>query len=157
MVTSKLQKGLYNKILAKKALTYLADKCMTDENSFSTHVYWDAIKSARKEATVTIQIFMSKWVSGQTATGVVMVKRKQRVSSECPRCGEDGEHLLHILTCKAQSASSDLFDSLLNTLEGWLTDVQTHPLLTTFLIDGLRSWHNDPQGIELVLRDFAEV
>jgi hypothetical protein len=65
MVTSKLQKELYNKILAKRALTYLADKCMADENSFSTHVYWDAIKSARKEATVPIQIFMSKWVSGQ--------------------------------------------------------------------------------------------
>ena len=25
------------------------DKCMADENSFSTHVYWDAIKTARKE------------------------------------------------------------------------------------------------------------
>jgi hypothetical protein len=80
-------------------------------------------------------------------------KRKQRVSSECPRCREDREHLLHILTCKEQSAS-DLFDSLLDTLEGWLRDVHTNPLLTTFLIDGLRSWHNDPQGIELVLNDF---
>jgi hypothetical protein len=82
-----------------------------------------------------------------------MVKRKQRVSSECPRCGEDGEHLLHILTWKEQSAS-DLFDSLLDTLEGWLTDAHTNPLLTTFLIDGLRSWQNDPQGIELFLNDF---
>ena len=109
MVTSKLQKGLCNKILAKRALTYLADKCIADENSFSTHFYWDAIKTARKEATVPIQIFMSEWVCGQTATGVVMVKRKQRVSSECPRCGEDREHLLHILTCKEQS-DSDLFD-----------------------------------------------
>ena len=140
MVTSKLQKGLYNKILAKRALTYLADKCMADENSFSTHVYWDAIKTARKEATVPIQIFMSKWVCGQTATGVVMVKRKQRVSSECPRCGEDGEHLLHILICTEQSAI-DLFDTLLNTLEGWLTGIHTNPILITFLIDGLRSWH----------------
>ena len=150
MVTSKLQKGLYNKILAKKALTYLADKCEVDDHIFSTHVYWDAIQPARREATVPIQIFMSKWVCGQTATGVVMVKRKQRISSECPRCGEDGEHLLHILTCKEQSAS-DLFDSLLDTLEGWLTDVHTNPLLTTFLIDGLRSWQNDPRGMELVL------
>jgi hypothetical protein len=83
MVTSKLQKGLYNKILAKKALTYLADKCEVDVHTFSTHVYWDAIQLARRgEATVPIQIFMSKWVCGQTATGVVMVKRKQRVSSE---------------------------------------------------------------------------
>jgi hypothetical protein len=47
MVASKLEKGLYNKILAKKALTYLADKCIADENSFSTHIYWDAIKTAR--------------------------------------------------------------------------------------------------------------
>ena len=140
MVTSKLQKGLYNKILAKRALTYLADKCMADENSFSTHVYWDAIKTARKEATVPIQIFMSKWVCGQTATGVVMVKYKQRVSSECPRCGEDGEHLLHILICTEQSAI-DLFDTLLDTLEGWLTGIHTNPILITFLIDGLRSWH----------------
>jgi len=58
--------------------------------------------------------------------------------------------LLHILTCKEQSAS-DLFDSLLDTLEGWLTDVHTNPLLTTFLIDGLRSWQNEPRGMELVL------
>ena len=68
-----------------KALTYLADKCEVDEHTFSTHVYWNAIKTAQREATVPIQIFMSKWVCGQTATGVVMVKRKQCISSECPR------------------------------------------------------------------------
>jgi hypothetical protein len=74
MFTSKLQKGLYNKILAKRAVTYLANKCMADEDYFSTNMYWDAIRTARKKATVPIQVFMSKWV--QTATGVVMVKRK---------------------------------------------------------------------------------
>ena len=82
-----------------------------------------------------------------------MVKRQQRVSSECPRCGEEEEHLLHILTCTEQSAI-DLFDSLLTTLEGWLTQVNTHPILITFLTTGLRSWHAEPQGTELSLREF---
>ena len=82
-----------------------------------------------------------------------MVRRQQRVSSECPRCGEQLEHLQHILTCTDQSAI-DLFDSLLTTLEGWLTHVNTHPTLIIFLTTGLRSWHEDPQGIELSLPAF---
>lgn len=116
-------------------------------------VYLDAIRTARKEATVPIKIFISKWILGQTATRVVMVRRQQRVSSECPRCGEQLEHLQHILTCTDQSAI-DLFDSLLTTLEGWLTHVNTHPTLIIFLTTGLRSWHEDPQGIELSLPAF---
>ena len=134
-------------------MSYLAKKWMADEEHFSLDVYWDAIRTARKEATVPIQIFISKWVSGQTATGVVMVKRQQRVSSECPRCGDEEEHLLHIHTCTEQSAI-DLFDSLLTTIEGWLTQVNTHSTLITFLTTGLRSWHAEPQGIELSLREF---
>jgi hypothetical protein len=118
MVTSKLQKGLYNKILAKKALTYLADKCEVDDHIFSTHVYWDAIQPARREATVPIQIFMSKWVCGQTATGVVMVKRKQRISSECPRCGEDGNTYYTSSPAKNKAPVTCLIPSLIHWKAG---------------------------------------
>ena len=45
---------------------------------------WDAYAKARKEAPKKIQLFITKWLSGDTATGRVMVRRKECISSKCP-------------------------------------------------------------------------
>lgn len=50
-----------------------------------------------------IQKFISKWISGEdTATGEVMVYRKQRDSSACPHCQQENEDLVHVLSCTNQ-------------------------------------------------------
>ena len=63
-----------------------------------------------------MQKFISKWLSGDTATGLVMKRFKQCLHAHCPRCGEDEEHLLHVLICPAE-ATVDFRKPLLTDLE----------------------------------------
>ena len=91
----------------------------------------------------THQKFISKWVSEDTATGLVMVRRKQRDSSACPRCDAENEHLVHILSCPQQSAK-ETTQSLLTELEHWLIQEDTHPQLTAALMHTLTHWFHDP-------------
>jgi len=92
-------------------------------------------------------MFISKWLSEDTATGRVMQRRKQRRHDHCPRCGEDDEHLLHVLICSADSAV-DFRKPLLADLEKWLLEEDTQPDIADYLLTGLSSWFEDPFGTE---------
>ena len=106
------------------------------------NVEWKPFTAARKEVTLQTQLFVTKWLSGDTATGRVMCRRKQRNSSFCPRCGTDDEHLLHVLTCPSPVAVQ-LRTKLLSNLELWLKTRFTHPTITSFFIIGLQTWFSD--------------
>jgi hypothetical protein len=82
---------------------------------------------------------MIKWISGNTATGKVMVRRKQRLSAQCPLCPFSNEDTTHILQCPSNSTSS-LRQCLLLELQSWLSSVDTQPDIQEFLISGLTSW-----------------
>ena len=62
-----------------------------------------------------------------------MKRRKQRLRAHCPRCGEDDEHLLHVLICSADAAV-DFRQPLLTDLENRLIDKDTHPDIADYLI-----------------------
>ena len=47
-------------------------------------IEWDAYTKSRKKAPKKIQLFIIKLLSGDTATGRVMVRRKECISSKCP-------------------------------------------------------------------------
>ena len=93
-----------------------------------------------------MQKFISKWLSEDTATGLVTKRRKQRLHAHCPRYGEDDEHLLHVLIC-----SVNFRQPLLSDLEAWLIDENTHPDIVDYLLTGLTSWFEDPFGTEPVI------
>ena len=76
-----------------------------------------------------------------------MKRFKQCLHAHCPRCGEDEEHLLHVLICPAE-ATVDFRKPLLTELETWLTDEDTHPDIAEYLLTGLTSWFEDPFGTE---------
>ena len=82
---------------------------------------------------------MTKWISGDTATGTVMVRRKQRLSAQCPLCSYPQEDTRHILQCPSTSTQS-LRHRLLKELQCWLSSVDTHPEISDFLVKGLTSW-----------------
>ena len=60
---------------------------------------WKYYGYARKESSWITQKFITKWLSGYTSIGRVMVQRKQRLSSNYPRCNTADEHIMHVLTC----------------------------------------------------------
>jgi len=84
-------------------------------------------------------------MSGDTATGRVMVQRKQRLSSNCPICGAIDEHTTHVLTCRDPKVI-DLRSSLIEELNAWLCSVNTYPDLQTYIISSLEQWFEYPNS-----------
>ena len=61
------------------------------------------------------------------------------MSSQCPCCHAEDEHLLHVLTCAAPDTII-LRNNLLSGLILWLNKENTHPAITNFIDLGLRKW-----------------
>ena len=106
LICSKRQKSLYDAIGHRKMLTYLSEKFSIDRGLLDKQVNWYCLGKPRNEASFPVKKFISKWVSGDTATGVVMKRRQQRIEDNCPRCKEPHEHLLHVLVCKDNNTSA---------------------------------------------------
>jgi len=64
----------------------------------------------------------------------------QRTTAECPRCGATQEDKPHIILCSQQEATN-LWTSALSSLQTWLLEEETDPLLITKLLTGLQEWH----------------
>jgi hypothetical protein len=108
------------------------------------NIDWEAYAKARKDTPQNIQLFITKWLSGDTATGRVMVRRKQCLPSKCPCCLHEYEQLLHIITCNAP-ATKELRNNLLQELQVWLLTEYTHPAISNLIRLGLDTWltHRD--------------
>jgi hypothetical protein len=150
MVCTNLQRTLYQTIHHQDMIYFLANHLCIDEQRVHTDLAWHSFRKATKECSFPMQKFISKWLSGDTATGLVMKRRKQRLHAHCPRCGEDDEHLLHVLICSADAAV-DIRQPLLTDLENWLIDEDTHPDIADYLLTGLTSWFEDPFRTEPVI------
>ena len=108
-------------------------------DTMNSIVCWEVMRKARKEAPLHLKIHITKWVSGETATGTVMVQRKQRQNSKCPMCHEPNETTSHILQCTSTSMQQ-VHEELLKEMKLWLETVQTQHDISNFLCKGLQSW-----------------
>jgi len=147
LVSSQLQQSLSDAIHRNSLMEYLADKWELDELLLKERVCWKSIARARKQASFAQWKFITKWISGDTPSGVEMQRRQQQESSLCPICADNDETLVHILTRRA-TESTDLRSSLLMELQDWLAAESTCPWIREFLIEGLDSWFSDPMGNE---------
>jgi len=147
LVASSFQKSMTYSMHHTDMVEYLGRKWEIDVHLLHESVAWPSIVKARKRASFPFQKFISKWISEDTATGIVMRRRKQRVHDHCPRCDAPEEHLVHILTCPHPDVRS-LTDNMLVELEVWLTKEDTYPELIPILIASIRSWLTDPYGDE---------
>jgi len=53
-------------------LTHLSEKLSIDRVLLDKQVNWYCLGKAQKEASFPVKKFISKWISGDMATGVVM-------------------------------------------------------------------------------------
>ena len=143
LITSNLQGSLYKQVTKYNYLTSLGQHSEFPLNFAKVNVHWESFSTARKEASFSTNIFLTKWLSGDTATGRVMVQRKARLGSQCPMCNHNDEHLLHVLTCSSSSAT-ELRNNLLSELMVWLESVQTAPAIENFIHLGLTAWFENP-------------
>ena len=139
LVTSRIQQSLYVHIMHSKFLSWYSRKYKIDQGVMENEVNWKAYKLARKESRLSMNIFMSKWLSEDTATGNVMVQRKQRISSCCPRCVHPEENTSHVLLCQGEGIIEHRQSSL-EELYIWMKSVHTQPDIAYFIFKGLQSW-----------------
>ena len=139
LICSKMQQSIYYHIVQQNLVNRLATLLHLNVHTLLDWVNWQTLKKARTECSHQMRIFMIKWVSGDTATGVVMFKRKQRLSPGCPLCPHLTEDTTHILQCPS-SSSCELRTHLLEELQCWMTSVNTHPDIIHFIISGLSAW-----------------
>ena len=138
-ITSRFQQSLYHHVTQRFHVNRLGHLLHLRPSLMYESVNWKVLSSSRKLVSLQIKLFITKWISGDTATGSVMVKRKQRLSAHCPLCQHPHEDTHRILKCPSNSASS-LRQRLLTELQCWLQSVDTHPDIIAFLINGLTSW-----------------
>ena len=129
---------MYNIIMHSKLLTIQAKRKDIPEHILRSIVNWEVLGKARKESPLKLKIFITKWVSGDTATGKVMVQRKQRLHSNCPMCNNVDKTTTHILQCLEEKICT-LKIKLITDLGTWLDTVDTQDQLKTFICDRLAS------------------
>ena len=139
LISSRIQQSLYHSILHFKLVTRLAGLLHINIPMFRKTVHWKLLGTARKEVNHQTKIFMSKWVSSDTATGTVMTKSKQRINSNCPLWNEPGEDTIHILRFESL-VTSTLRDNLLVEMQRWLKSMDTYSDITDFIIKGITNW-----------------
>jgi len=155
-IVSTVQKAIVDRIHHTDMVAYLESKWSLDENLLRDTVHWRCLGKARKASSFPIQKFISKWISGDTATGEVMVYRKQRDSSACPHCQQENEDLVHVLSCTNQLVREKT-QTLLVELREWMVKEETHPHLLTAIMHNLTLWFQDPfddEHVEMKPRAF---
>ena len=145
-ISSKMQRNLYHNIVQKDLINKIAGYLKVNVCFFKDWTNWQALNTARKECSHKMRIFITKWVSGDTATGTVMVHRQQRLSSNCPLCAHPTEDTTHVLQCPSPSSSS-LRSRLLAEFKCYMMSVDTHPDIINFFVSGIRSWTSSTQFI----------
>ena len=98
-----------------------------------------AFKLARKESRLGLSIFMTKWLSGSSATGKVMVQREKCVNLSCSTCDYPEEHSEHVLQYKSDNTCK-LRDNTILKLRMWIKSVYTQPDKEFFICSELTSW-----------------
>ena len=139
LITSRIQQSLYKQATHQYLVAALAKNPEVPVDLRQVKIEWESYAKARKEAPKKIQLFITKWLSGDTATGRVMVRRKERISSKCPCYQHEDEHPLHIIRCNAP-ATKELRIKLLKELQDWLFAEHTHPAISNLIDLGLNQW-----------------
>jgi hypothetical protein len=98
---------------------------------------WESFGMAMSSLSTPRKHWISKTVSGFCSTGKMMLRRKERVTDACPRCGEP-EDVEHVWRCPQDTDL--LWDKALSDLRSWLDSNEAHPEITNLIISKLSGW-----------------
>ena len=103
---------------------------------------WEGMAKAMKLIPLSRRIFVVKHVADRAATGIEMMKRKERDFDHCPRCKLPHEDNTHVIICQANSARQQWNTTMMN-LEHSLTKLHCPSDFPSALIEQLTAWRND--------------
>jgi hypothetical protein len=136
-ITSSMRHALREACTSSPALLYWLHKKRF--GAFTPNeIDWDSFSAAMAATPVPRQHWVSKTITGFCATGRMMVRRRERTSDACPRCGEP-EDIEHVWQCTSDTDA--IWTTALLNLKVWMDDNCTHPKMRDAILSGLNSWH----------------
>ena len=136
-IVSALAQTLVQRISGDRLKQYWRHKGRYVESHIDTWIDWTVMSRMMREASHRRRLFISKWVSDQTAVGVIMKLRKERITDTCPCCKEEPETRIHVLRCKA---SRKAWKKARQPLKKWMRRQDTDPNLQEAILDILRKF-----------------
>lgn len=143
LVCSRIQQSLMSIISHHRFTDKLAKEFNISSQFCTSTIHWKSYGRARKEESFKRRAFVTKMISDTHASGVNMLRRKQRIKATCPFCHINYEDLQHIFHCPAISPSN-LRQTSLQTLKQWLIRKQTQGDILHFIISFLDNWFSRP-------------
>jgi hypothetical protein len=104
-----------------------------------TSIHWEAYGKAFRGIPFGKQRWLVKHSTGQCAVGHMALRRKHQDHSECPRCQQVDETVVHVIQCTDARADA-CWQLQLQKLHQWMTEQGTHPDLALAILTHLRDW-----------------
>ena len=139
IITSKLEKSIKDHIYKKKIQSFLHHNKGYTMKSFE-YIDWEVIESATNMLSLSRRIWLTKFVSGFSATAVKMHERGQWESPLCPICNVTNENTKHIFACLDHRVDKK-YKNLLRKFAKFLDRLNTHPDIITIFHDALEQQH----------------
>jgi hypothetical protein len=124
------------------ARTYLEQRSGIHDE-LHQQILWEEAGRAQVKWPLGKRIWLAKHISGFSATGRVMLRRKEWTHSNCPRCNQYNEDAHHILTCDSPVAN-DAWITAINILDQKLQTIKTSPTIRQYIIYHLNRWKEVP-------------
>ena len=76
LITSNIQSSLYKYVSHQNMLQYLSNHGEVQVDVSQANNNWGCFSTARKEVSLNMKLFITKWLGNDTATGRVMCQNK---------------------------------------------------------------------------------
>jgi len=123
-----------------EVLRYWSHKQQLDATSFDL-VHWEPLDTATRSFPPTLQMCLSKFVSGHSAVATTMFCWKCWDTPSCPLCQSADETTTHVLHCP-HALSRETWDQQVTQLQSWLTQSDTAPSIQQCLLRTLNNGRN---------------
>jgi len=101
-------------------------------------VNWPAIGCASSASPLLYHLWISKFASGHSAVGHMMLKHGEWDNDHCPCCSHSPKTTRHMISCHDPCMSATI-QSAICKFSHWLTSVETHPSISSCFMASLSS------------------
>ena len=126
VLTTNFEKKIINHCTEQKIKDYWVKRFNIPEEE-RDNVDWKTFKKIATYTSSARHLFILKHSAGISATGRNMLRRGERQTAECPRCGNQDEHNEHIFQCKDTDAETT-FQTAFEDIQSWLQETTTQEI-----------------------------
>jgi hypothetical protein len=145
-VSNNVHEAVTNHVSGTKAMEYWKEKGRFKSGK-PEDIDWDIVQATMKAQSRNRRHWVVKHATGFCGVNKMMLRWKQRVTDECPRCSEV-ETTEHVWKCTGEGANA-VWDKSIEELRKWLKAQGTLPNFNDLICDRLSAWrYSIPYTVE---------